>query len=846
MLSFNASNTLGGYRSTCLDNVQMFQANGNLPTTTAVNLLSAASTFDLNGTFQTIGSLAGVAGSTVLDSGGLVAGGDNSNQTFAGAIAGFGSFTKTGDGVLTFTGTQSYTGPTAVNAGALAVAAPNALASPSVSVVGGGNLLLSSGITLGSGQTVTLTSTAGALAGIGWGFDPGSLPAIFTDTFGGVYGINTSAFASVSSLGAIDATYAPGGGHFFLGSQSSGTFTGTSLAPASDNVYRLGGGGGTLTIQNGVLSDNTSPASVQIGSTAVNGGGTVILTAANTYTGGTTINAGTLQLGDGAAAIGSVVGSITDNAALVFANPLTQAYAGTISGSGSVTKTGAGMLTLTGSNSYAGATTVNAGTLAFSSFNALGSPTAGNSTISLGGSAPATLQFLGAVSSTTSRTIGMQNDAVLDASGSGGAAMVFDNGTQIVPIIFDWDNGLTLTGSGVGSINSPIFGVAAIVKSGTGTWTLGAATTFASSDPSAGAVTVNGGRLVAAGSGALGTTGPVLVNSSGTLVVNAPSLYTGVTTVTNGQIVLGANNALPPTTLLTLGGSGKIDLAGYNQTVGGLATANAVAAAVGNSTSTTATLNVAGTGTSIFGGTITGATNLAVSGGTLTLTAANSYTGGTSIKNGRLVVSVPSALPALTVLTLGDTGTNGTLDLAGTTQTVAGLAVAGSALVANQVIGNSGAAPAVLNFAGNNTPSTFGGTIQDGLDGGGTTALTVSSGTLTLTGSNIYSGGTSVTGGLLEISSAGALPAGTSLTIGSDAGGVFDAGIGSGTLLAAPLASAATAGPGLPRSALLAVTPASGGSAMAAVPEPGTLGLLAAGLAGWAIATLRRRSRTEN
>jgi autotransporter-associated beta strand protein len=246
---------------------------------------------------------------------------------------------------------------------------------------------------------------------------------------------------------------------------------------------------------------------------------------------------------------------------------------------------------------------------------------------------------------------------------------------------------------------------------------------------------------------------------------------------------------------------------------------------------------------------------------TLVLNGSNSYAGGTSIKNGRLVVGVTNALPAATTLTLGDTtGSGGTLDLAGNGQTVTGLAVASGALLADQVIGNSNTSSVgTLTFAGGSSgASTFGGTIQDGLDGGGgPTALAVASGTLTLTGSNVYSGGTSVTGGLLEISSAGALPAGTSLTIGAAAGAVFDAGIGTGTgdagMGATGYASASLntgRASGTPNMSLavspaapLAVSPASGGSDVAAVPEPGTLGLLAAALGGVAIAALRKKRR---
>jgi fibronectin-binding autotransporter adhesin len=97
--------------------------------------------------------------------------------------------------------------------------------------------------------------------------------------------------------------------------------------------------------------------------------GTVIITKTNTYTGGTTISGGTLQLGDGATSLGALAGNVTNNANLIFADATTQTFGNQISGSGAVTKNGAGQLNLGGSstNTYTGITTVNAGTLAFNS-----------------------------------------------------------------------------------------------------------------------------------------------------------------------------------------------------------------------------------------------------------------------------------------------------------------------------------------------------------------------------------------------------------------------------------------------------------------------------------------------
>ena len=96
------------------------------------------------------------------------------------------------------------------------------------------------------------------------------------------------------------------------------------------------------------------------------------MTGDNTYTGATTISAGTLSLGNGGTT-GSVAGNIVDNAALVFNRSNALTYGGLISGAGTVTKNGAGTLTLTGDNTYTGTTTISAGTLSLGNGGTTGS-----------------------------------------------------------------------------------------------------------------------------------------------------------------------------------------------------------------------------------------------------------------------------------------------------------------------------------------------------------------------------------------------------------------------------------------------------------------------------------------
>jgi autotransporter-associated beta strand protein len=88
------------------------------------------------------------------------------------------------------------------------------------------------------------------------------------------------------------------------------------------------------------------------------GAGTLVLTGANTYSGGTTVSEGTLV-----GTTTSLQGDIVNNAALIFDQATNGTFADDISGSGSLTKDGTGTLTLTGANSYTGGTTITGGTL---------------------------------------------------------------------------------------------------------------------------------------------------------------------------------------------------------------------------------------------------------------------------------------------------------------------------------------------------------------------------------------------------------------------------------------------------------------------------------------------------
>ncbi|MBB5321397.1 autotransporter domain-containing protein [Marinobacter oulmenensis] len=99
------------------------------------------------------------------------------------------------------------------------------------------------------------------------------------------------------------------------------------------------------------------------GSLTKSGAGTLALTGANTHSGGTTISAGTLAIGNGGTT-GSLSGDVLNNSALAFNRSNDLTFAGDISGTGSLTQAGSGLLELTGASTYSGTTDVDAGTLA--------------------------------------------------------------------------------------------------------------------------------------------------------------------------------------------------------------------------------------------------------------------------------------------------------------------------------------------------------------------------------------------------------------------------------------------------------------------------------------------------
>lgn len=396
------------------------------------------------------------------------------NTTISGIISNSGTLTKSGTGTLTLSGINTYSGTTSVSAGILNIQNASGLGSTTAgtTVSSGATLQLQGTIAVGaealtisgngaSGQNGALVNVSGTnsyaglltlgaatiissdagtlnltnvgtITGAGFGLTlagagNGSLTSIIgtitgsltksgtgtwtlsgANTYTGGTNINggTLALGSATALGP-SGTISFGGGTLQF-SASNTTDYSARFSTAANQSYRIDTNGQNVTLATALTSSG--------GSLAKFGTGTLILSAANTYTGGTTVSAGTLQL-SGSGTLGSTSGSLTVNGGTVDLNGTNQtvgalggtsgtilnnstgtaktltvgqgdgtgSYAGVIadhtSGTGTValTKTGTGTQTLTGINTFTGATTINGGTLTL----AAGSPGALGSTSSI-------------------------------------------------------------------------------------------------------------------------------------------------------------------------------------------------------------------------------------------------------------------------------------------------------------------------------------------------------------------------------------------------------------------------------------------------------------------------------
>ncbi len=583
-----------------------------------------------------------------------------------------------------------------------------------------------------SGDTITLAATSGQT---GIAVATGASATIFS-VLRGTTGLEKTGDGTLLLTGAN--TYTGGttitGGTLSIG---HGGTSGSVVGNIADNAALIFNRSDALTYA-GVISGT--------GTVEKLGAGTLTLTGANIYTGGTTITAGTLEIGGGGSS-GSISGAITNNATLAFNRSDDVSYAGVISGSGAVSKLAANTLTLSGVNTYTGATTVSAGILRITGASGLGTNAAGTTVVS-----GASLLFDSGSAMTVAEGLTIsgsgasgQNGALIGGSTSatltGGVVLAADasvdggNGLEIASQVSGSGKNLSLIAGG--TVSGVIAtGSGQVIKAGSAIWVLSGANTYS------GATTISGGAIVAQNATALGTTDAgTTVSAGGSLVIDG-NVAVGAEALSLSGAGFGPFGAL---TGNNGAGSfaGAITLAADSRILVGVATASNTLSLSGGITGSGMNLTMAGVGTGTESGAIaTGAGTVTKTGtGSWILSGANTYTGATTVSAGTLVVANATGLGTIA---------GGTTVASGATLSLTGnITVGAEALTLSGTgVSNAGA----LNSSGTGA-ATFQGAITLAADttinANGATSLTLSGG-ITGSNTNLVLGGTTNTAGTVS------------------------------------------------------------------------------------------------
>ncbi|EGA3897190.1 fibronectin-binding autotransporter adhesin ShdA [Salmonella enterica] len=499
--------------------------------------------------------------------------------------------TKQGDGTLILSNTGNDYGDTEIDGGILAAKDAASLGTGDVTIAESATLALSQGTldnnVTGGGQIVKSGSDELIMTGDnnysgGTTISGGTLTADHADSLGtgtiansGVLQVGEGELENtLSGSGSLVKT---GTGELALSGDNSysggTTITGGTLT--ADHADSLGTGtianSGVLQVGEGELENTLSGT----GSLVKTGTGELTLSGDNTYSGGTTITGGTLTA-DHADSLGS--GDIDNSGVLKVGEGELK---NTLSGSGSLVKTGTGELTLSGDNTYSGGTTISDGTLIAASVNALGSGDIDNSgVLKVGeGELKNTLFGSGSLVKTGTGVLTLSGDN----SYSGGTTI--SDGTLIADHADSLGTG-AIANSGVlqvgeGELENTLSGSGSLVKTGTGELTLSGDNNTYSGD-----TTIADGTLIAANVNALGSGD---IDNSGTLMLDANGAFelAKITTHSGATTALAAGSTLYASQLTQENGSTlSIDL--------GAATDDAVITA--DSVTLGGTLNVTGIG----------------------------------------------------------------------------------------------------------------------------------------------------------------------------------------------------------------------------------------------------------
>jgi len=722
--------TLGAYNTTVTadSTINVDRASG----TTAAGKVIALGTLSIGANTLTVtdGNNYGVRFGTVTLTGNATFNVVNANSTPA-------ALTLNSIATTTNSITKTGAGSLAINAGTFGNLALN-----------GGNVDLSG---TGNMADVTVTGTANITSHSGDTWTMNSLTYNSTSTSSNFNAVSSNSTYTIGaggfsmSGGAITVNASNAGVTTKVVLQSDVSITGTASLNSSGSGIRLldlNGASRVFTVSSGATF--TVAPVVQNGSVDKEGAGTLKFTAVNTYTGGTTVGGGTLQL-SGSGTLGDPTGDLTVNSGTVDLGGTSQTVNNFNGGSGSVTnssstaarltvngagvfsgtivngtgtvaltKSGAGTLSLTssaaGSNTYSGGISLNGGTLlgtdttAYSGANPTTNKLFGTGSITMADGTTLQVRVDGD-GTTTAQTLSYGNAMTINGSATVDVNRNVSSSAKTKTIVFGGLNmagstlnvvggnsyvlrysTLTLTGSAdlnVGSgvtllLNSSVAGGAnAITKDGVGMLTLQSGGTYGDFTINAGLADIYGvnntGNVIVTGSGTFGTHSgdtwnmtSLTYGSTGTssfTAFSSDSTYTigaGGLTMSKGTIQLVTSNATPPATPVNdkLVLAGDVTITGSSSITKDTGPGNMVV----DLNNQTRSFNVSSGATFTVTPTMQNGALSKTGDGIMAVSGANTYSGGTVISQGTFLASNSSGSAtgtgAVSIIggTLGGTG----------------------------------------------------------------------------------------------------------------------------------------------------------------------------------------------
>lgn len=842
---------------------------------------------------ETIGSLSGggtTGGNVNLNGNTLTTGGNNASTSYGGVISGTGGLTKTGTGTMTLSGNNTYTGPTTVNSGGTLALGNNDVLSNSSSLILNGGTLAVSGhtdtvgtLTLSSSSTIDFASLTSQFTLTDATIPSNTSSILLIDNWSGSLAGGSGSQLFLTSTTATSSAilsqiqfegYSVGATRLATGEVvpsvvANGYYwNNTKTAWGVANAWNDGTGTSVAGIPNatgalavfgkisaaGTNSSTTGAKTVTLTSSEILGyavfnstigtenytinttnGSTLIFSATGTNSAYINMTSSASNLISAPIALSSSLtisqngtGTLTISGAIAGNNK-----AITVDGSGntvisgnittstaSLTKIGAGTLTLSGTNTYTGGDNLNGGTVAVTADANLGAAghtlsfssgtLAANGTFSLSGNV---------ILNSGGGTINVTNSATVTSSGNytgtgtlskGGAGTLILGGNNTYTGATNLNAGTLIASSSnaIGDTSAVtianVAGTTLVLSTSETIGSLsGGGTTGGNVNLNASPLTTGGNNASTTYGGIISGTGGLTKTGSGVFVLtNNNSTYSGLTTVSGGELVMEATGALgtgavtvangamlslnnaagitaSSSKTLTLSGTGITNQGALNNEVGNntwqgsitLAGSSTIGINGGNLTLSGAingnnnTLTLSGPGNAVLSGILSG-TNTALiktGTGTATLSGANTYGGTTTVSAGVLAITSNTALGSIT---------NGT-----TIANSASLALSNNITVSNETLSVAGYGvdygathSGVIQSSGSNTITgavamslepninvTNGTLTMSGILSGTSGMSKDGSGTLVLSGANTYNGTVSVNSGVLSVQSNGAL-----------------------------------------------------------------------------------------